>query len=146
MWCNTTKQLTNLFNKRENFDETKSKDQKNNVNDDKKVDEKENRDNDINDNNNKDDKNDKIVNNKQDTIIVYSSDTCPYCKKAKDYLKSKGIKYEERNISQNSKWAEEVKKVSGQNGIPVIVYKDKVVVGFDQRKLDELINQYNQNL
>ena len=35
-------------------------------------------------------------------IKVYSTPTCPYCKMAKEYLSSKGIAYEDIDISMNS--------------------------------------------
>jgi glutaredoxin len=35
------------------------------------------------------------------TAIVWSKDQCPYCDQAKALLKSRGIEYEERNVSQD---------------------------------------------
>lgn len=71
--------------------------------------------------------------------VVYSTPTCPYCKKAKDYLSQKGIDYVDHNVAMDRDKAQEMIKKSGQMGVPVIVIGDEVVVGFNQAKLDELL-------
>jgi len=38
--------------------------------------------------------------------IVWSKENCPYCIKAKNMLKAKGIRFEERNLSDGS-WSRE---------------------------------------
>ena len=40
--------------------------------------------------------------------IVWTKENCPYCVKAKHMLKIKGIKFEERNLS-NGDWTREFK-------------------------------------
>ena len=59
--------------------------------------------------------------------------------RAKEYLSKKGVKYTEYNVAQDEARAREMVRKSGQMGVPVIVIGEQVVVGFDQRKLDELI-------
>ena len=73
-------------------------------------------------------------------IKVYSTSTCPYCKSAKDYLKSKGLSYQDIDVSGDQAKAEEMVKVSGQMGVPVIVINGEAIVGFDRAKIDSLIN------
>lgn len=78
-------------------------------------------------------------------IIVYSATWCQYCTKVKNYLESKGINYEERDIDKNLKWIDEVKKISNQEGIPVTVYKGQHIVGYDTAKLDKMIEDYKSD-
>lgn len=73
--------------------------------------------------------------------VVYTTPTCPYCKRAKDYLTQKGIDYIEYNVALDRDKAREMIQKSGQMGVPVIVIGDEVVVGFNQTKLDELLSQ-----
>lgn len=73
--------------------------------------------------------------------VVYTTPTCPYCKRAKDYLTQKGIDYVEYNVALDRDKAQEMIQKSGQMGVPVIVIGDEVVVGFNQTKLDELLSQ-----
>ncbi len=72
-------------------------------------------------------------------ITVYSTSTCPWCTKAKDYLKSKGVDYKEVNVGIDREGAIEMVKKSGQQGVPVIDIDGTIVIGFDQRRIDSLI-------
>ena len=72
-------------------------------------------------------------------IKVYSTPTCPYCKMAKDYLSAKGVSYQNIDVSSNKTSAEEMVKISGQMGVPVIVINNQVLVGFDKSRIDALL-------
>jgi len=73
-------------------------------------------------------------------VVVYSTPTCPYCKRAKDYLSRKGIPYGDYNVAQDRDKAKEMIQKSGQMGVPVITIDDEVVVGFNQTLLDKLLS------
>ena len=53
-------------------------------------------------------------------VKVYSTDTCPWCVKAKQYLESKNIEYTEVNVGEDMVGREEMVKISGQTGVPVL--------------------------
>lgn len=72
-------------------------------------------------------------------IKIYSLSECIYCKKAKAYFKLKGVEYEDVNVEDDEAAQKEMEDISGQRGTPVIVIDGKVVVGFDEDKLEELI-------
>lgn len=72
-------------------------------------------------------------------IVIYSTPTCPYCKRAKDYLTRKGIAYIEHNVAADRAAAKEMVKKSGQLGVPVILIDDEVFIGFNQTQLDKLL-------
>lgn len=71
-------------------------------------------------------------------VIVYTSNTCPYCVSAKDYLKEKGIDYTEKNV-QTDKEARKELMAMGHMGVPVLVIDGEEVVGFDKEKIDSLL-------
>ena len=73
-------------------------------------------------------------------VVVYSTPTCPYCKRLKHYLDQKGISYVEHNVDEDKKAAQEVMRKTKQMGVPVIVVDDEIVVGFDQTLLDKLLS------
>ncbi|MBX9136471.1 MULTISPECIES: glutaredoxin family protein [unclassified Clostridium] len=73
-------------------------------------------------------------------IKVYSTESCPWCVKAKQYLKSKNIEYIEVNVGEDMEGREEMIKLSGQMGVPVINIDGKIIVGFDKMAIDEAIN------
>lgn len=64
--------------------------------------------------------------------IVWSKDNCPYCVKAKKMLESKGIRYEERNIS-SSEWTKEqlLEAVPNAKTVPQIFIHGVYVGGSD---------------
>lgn len=71
--------------------------------------------------------------------IIFTSDGCPYCSQTKEYLKSRGISFTEKNVSHDPSAIQEMQSISGQTGTPVTVIKGEPVVGFDQAKLDSLL-------
>ncbi len=74
-------------------------------------------------------------------IQIYTTTTCPYCKMEKEYLDSKGQKYENIFVDQNPKAAEEMINISGQMGVPFTVItgdsgKRTTILGFDKEKIN----------
>lgn len=74
------------------------------------------------------------------TVKIYSTPTCPWCIRAKEYLNSKGINFENIDVSSDEKGLQEMIDVSGQMGVPVIVVDGEVVIGFDKARLEELLS------
>ena len=72
-------------------------------------------------------------------VKVYSTPTCPWCKRVKEYLKEKNIEYEEINVAGNQEAAQEMIRKSGQMGVPVIDVNGKIIVGFDREAIEEAI-------
>jgi glutaredoxin 3 len=72
-------------------------------------------------------------------IEIYTTDTCPYCVMAKKYFADNGLSFSEYNVSRNPAKAEEMVKRTGQMGVPVIIINGKAMVGFDRRKVTELL-------
>lgn len=73
------------------------------------------------------------------SVKVYTTNTCPWCVKAKQYLKEKGVEYTEVNVSQDRQAAMEMINKSGQRGVPVLDINGNIVVGFDKAAIDEYI-------
>ena len=73
-------------------------------------------------------------------VIVYSLPVCPWCIKVKEFLKKNKIEFEEKDISNNKKYTEEMIKKSGQRSVPVIEINGKIIVGSNEDKLKEALN------
>jgi len=73
-------------------------------------------------------------------VVVYSTPTCPYCKRVKDYLSRKEIPFVNHNVAEDRDAAKEMIKKSGQMGVPVIIIDGEVVVGFNKSLLDTLLS------
>jgi len=72
-------------------------------------------------------------------VTVYTTPTCPWCTKAKSYLRERGIAYEEKDVSVDVAAAREMVRLSGQVGVPVLTIDGNVVKGFDKKRIDELL-------
>jgi len=70
-------------------------------------------------------------------VKLYSTLTCPYCHMAKDYLKAKGVKFEDIDVSSNHAAAEEMIKKSGFTGVPQIEINGKLIIGFDKEAIEK---------
>lgn len=69
-------------------------------------------------------------------VKVYSTPTCPYCRLAKNFLKEKGVDFEDVDVSVDRKAAEEMIQKSGQMGVPQIEINEKIIVGFDKGAIE----------
>jgi glutaredoxin-like YruB-family protein len=72
--------------------------------------------------------------------IVYSTPTCPWCHRTKDFLKQNNIKFEDVDVSKDRARAMEMVKKSGQMGVPVIDIGGEIIVGFDKDRISELLD------
>jgi glutaredoxin-like YruB-family protein len=72
-------------------------------------------------------------------VKIYTTPTCPYCKMAKDFMREKGVAFEEVNVLEDDKARQELIEKSGQLGVPVIDVDGKIMVGFHREKLAELL-------
>jgi glutaredoxin len=59
----------------------------------------------------------------------------------KEFLSSKGISYQDHDVTNDSTAAQEMVRLTGQNGVPVTVVDGQTVVGFDQPRLEWLFAQ-----
>ncbi len=75
----------------------------------------------------------------QPRVIIFSTPTCSFCNAAKNYLRQKGIKFKDVDVSKDPAAARDMVRRSGQQGVPVIDIGGKIVVGFDRPKIDRLL-------
>lgn len=72
-------------------------------------------------------------------VVVYSTPTCPYCIKIKEFLKENNIDFENIDVSSGQEKIDEMVKKSGQMGVPVVDVDGKIIVGFDKGKIKEAL-------
>ena len=72
-------------------------------------------------------------------ITVYSTPTCPFCIRAKQFLKDNLVQFEDIDVSENRDKAQEMIRKSGQMGVPVIEIDGGIIVGFDKEKIKEAL-------
>ena len=70
---------------------------------------------------------------------VYSTKTCPWCKKVKEFLYEKNVKFENIDVGVDQKAANEMVEKSGQMGVPVTDINGTIIVGFDKDAIDKAL-------
>lgn len=73
------------------------------------------------------------------SVTVYSTSTCPFCVRVKQFLKDNNVRFEEIDVGSDPEKADEMMKRSGQMGVPVIDIDGKIIVGFDKEKIKETL-------
>ncbi len=76
----------------------------------------------------------------QKRVTVYSTPTCPYCNKLKQYLDKHGIKYTDINVAADQNAATEMVRKSGQRGVPQTEIGGQMIIGFDTARISKLLN------
>jgi len=79
----------------------------------------------------------------QKRVVVYSTPSCSWCNKLKQYLRENNIKYTDIDVSKDTKAAEEMVKRSGQQGVPQTDINGQIVIGFDKKRIDQLLEIKN---
>ncbi|MCH7568164.1 MAG: glutathione S-transferase N-terminal domain-containing protein [Nanoarchaeota archaeon] len=73
------------------------------------------------------------------TVKIYSTLSCPWCKKTKEFLKEHKIAFKDIDVGANKKAAQEMIKKSGQTGVPVLDINGTIIVGFNEEKIKEAL-------
>jgi len=72
-------------------------------------------------------------------ITMYSTPSCTYCRKAKDFFRQNNVKFTEYDVSRDQRRADEMVRKSGQMGVPVIDINGKIIVGFNQPEVERAL-------
>ena len=59
----------------------------------------------------------------------------------KEILSQRGVSFQERDVSINNSYVQELVKSSGQMGVPVTIIDGQTVIGFDRGRLEQILNQ-----
>jgi glutaredoxin-like YruB-family protein len=72
-------------------------------------------------------------------VTVYSTPSCPWCTTLKNYLRKNGIRFTDIDVSRDQRSAEEMMRKSGQQGVPQTDINGSMIIGFDQKKINQLL-------
>jgi glutaredoxin 3 len=75
-------------------------------------------------------------------ITVYTTPTCGFCHMAKEYLKSKGLDFSEKDITVDREAMDWVADNVGQLATPVIDIEGDVILGFDRERIDNSLRHH----
>lgn len=73
-------------------------------------------------------------------VIVYSTEACPWCRVAKDFLKENNIEFESKDVAEDEAARNELLEKSGRLGVPVLDINGTIIVGFNQEAIEKALN------
>jgi glutaredoxin len=63
-----------------------------------------------------------------------------FCHRVQEFLAQKGVSFEEKDITKDEKYVDELDEM-GYASTPVTIIDGEVVLGFDRRRLEELLKE-----
>ncbi len=79
-------------------------------------------------------------------VVIYTTTYCPYCRAAKALLDSKGVEYEEIDLTKDPTAKRRIMEEMGWRTVPIILINGNLIGGYDQLqgleregKLDEIL-------
>lgn len=79
------------------------------------------------------------------SIVLFGTPTCSWCRKAKDYLRSKNYVFKYVDVSTDTAAMRDMIRKSGQQGVPQLWINNVAVVGFDRDRIESLVTKYKKN-
>lgn len=70
-------------------------------------------------------------------VKVYSTPTCPWCIRAKQFLKENNIDFQNIDVSSDQQAVNDLIQKSGQMGVPVLDIEGEIIVGFDKDRINQ---------
>ena len=73
---------------------------------------------------------------KQKSVVLFTSPSCVWCTRAKNYFRKNKIKFREIDITKDRKAAKDCER-HGCRGVPVVLVGSRWICGFDQKSIDK---------
>ncbi len=74
-------------------------------------------------------------------VVLFSTSTCSWCRRAKKYFKENRIPFKEINVERDASAARDIARKTGQTGVPVIKIGSKWIVGFDKPAIERELSR-----
>lgn len=72
-------------------------------------------------------------------VTIYSTPTCHFCHAAKDFFKKNNVEFTDYNVAEDTVKRTEMLERSGQMGVPVIFIESEMIIGFNEKRLKDLL-------
>ena len=68
-------------------------------------------------------------------IIIYTKTGCPWCKEALEYLRESGVSFEERSVSENKMFFDELIEKTKQSKTPTLDIGGEILADTDAKAI-----------
>jgi len=79
-------------------------------------------------------------------IVMYCTDTCPFCANAEKLLSKKGVEVEKLRVDLDESLYDEMEQKTGRDTVPQIFIGDKHIGGFDDLSELEMMDELDELL
>ena len=73
------------------------------------------------------------------SLLVYTKTGCGWCDQLIDFLKVKNVSFEEKNVSRNKVYFEEMVNISGQTFAPTVIVDGVVYPDTDREEIKKIL-------
>ncbi len=74
-------------------------------------------------------------------VILYTTSWCPYCSKARDYFRSRGIDFTEYAIEKDKEAAGRKRELDGKGGVPFAIINGHQIRGFSASAYERALGE-----
>ena len=82
-------------------------------------------------------------------VLLFTTDWCPHCRTARQWLTANGIAYEQYDVEKDANARALLEKMGKEQGIPdhmltsvpILAVKGKLILGFNEAEVQKLLNQ-----
>jgi glutaredoxin len=78
---------------------------------------------------------------KKADVVLYTTSWCPYCRKARDYLRSRGIDFIEYDIEKDREAATRKKQLDNRGGVPFAIINGRSISGFSSSAYERALQE-----
>ena len=78
---------------------------------------------------------------KRADVVLYTTSWCPYCRKARDYLRSRGIDFVEYDIEKDKEAATRKRQLDNRGGVPFAIINGRSISGFSASAYDRALQE-----
>ncbi len=72
-------------------------------------------------------------------VVLFTTPTCSWCRRVKQYFRENGVRFKEIDVSKDERAGKDMVRMTGQQGVPVILINNRPIVGFDKPQIERLL-------
>lgn len=84
--------------------------------------------------------NENQTNFRKDQVIVYTTNSCPYCVALKNFFQENNVDFKEVDITQDEELKKKIVEETGKREVPITKIEGETIIGFDKEKISQLLN------